>query len=611
MSEPENLPKNNPISRSENPQSQSPNPQSKNPQSQSPNPQSENPQSAIHNPLPSSGRLPDWAEELARKYRVGEASHFLLHHNVYDLIRSRNGYVSLLSFLQQELLGNRRVLLYNRSEGVTFDSEETLRAFVAQQRVADPLLDFKTAAQIPRDPARSLPLIERFLYYSDRVAVVINFLETIFPAGEIGHLSSDDRNTLVSMQRWLTSPRFIETGNLVILITESVSDVHPRIRENSRLAAIKIPYPDEEERGDFAKQFLASYPIEKNDLKDDQLAAMTSGLNLVHLRSLLCAAREPDDGLTFDDVRAKKKEIIESECAGLIEFVTPRHGLESVGGMREAKEYLRDIAEMIRQGRREEAPMGILICGPVGTGKTFLAECFAKDCGLNVVEFKNFRDKWVGSTEANLEKILHLLQTLAPIVVLIDEADAALGTREMDGDSGVNQRVFSKIAAAMSDTENRGRILWILMTSRPDRLPIDLKRQGRCEEHIALFYPETAEERLEIARAMARKNKIQNQIADWSPISDNKLHLSGADIESILIRARRSARIAGHDQVTNEVLAAVASEFTPARDDQAVEYQELVAAREATSRAMIPPRFRDMTSDEIARRLEILRPLIR
>src|SRR5262249_49145574 len=265
-----------------------------------------------------------------------------------------------------------------------------------------------------------------------------------------------DRNTLVSMQRWLTSPRFIETDNLVILIAESLSDVHPRIRENSRLAAIKIPYPDEAQRGHFAKQFIAGYPIEKNDLRDDQLAAMTSGLNIVHLRSLLAAARESDDGLTFDDVRVKKKEIIESECAGLIEFVTPRHGLESVGGMREAKEYLRDISEMIRQGKREEAPMGILICGPVGTGKTFLAQCFAKDCGLNVAEFKNFRDKWVGSTEANLEKILPLLQTPAPIVVLIDEADAALGTRDMDGDSGVNQRVFSKIAAAMSDTENRG-----------------------------------------------------------------------------------------------------------------------------------------------------------
>ncbi len=555
--------------------------------------------------------MPVWAEELARKYRTGENSHFLLHHNVYDIVRSRHGYVSLLSYLQKEMLGNKRIILYNRSEGISFDSEETMRAFIAQQRVADPLLDFKTAAQLPRDPGRALPMIERFLYFSDRVAVVINFLETIFPTGEIGYMSSDDRNTLVSLQRWLTSPRLLETDNIVILITESLSDVHPRVRENSRLAAIKVHYPNEEQRSEFIREFLSAYPLEKVEMSEAQLAALTSGLNFVHLRSLLCAARESDDGLTYDDVRLKKKEIIEAECAGLIEFVTPKHGMDSVGGLREAKGYLRDIAETIKMGKHEEAPMGILICGPVGTGKTFLALSFARDCGLNVVEFKNFRDKWVGSTEANLEKILNLLQSLAPIVVLIDEADAALGTRETEGDSGVNQRVFSKIASAMSNTENRGRILWILMTSRPDRLPIDLKRQGRCEEHIALFYPETPEERQEIAEAMARKNRIKHQISDWSPIANSQLHLSGADIESILIRARRVARIAGHDDVTNDDLASVASEFTPARDDQAIEYQELVAAREATTRAMIPSRFRLMSSSEIARRLELLRHVIR
>ena len=78
-----------------------------------------------------------------------------------------------------------------------------------------------------------------------------------------------------------------------------------------------------------------------------------------------------------------------------------------------------------------------------------------------------------------------------------------------------------------------------------------------------------------------------------------------------MIRARRVARIAGHGVVTNEDLAFVASEFIPARDDLAIEYQELVAAREATSRAMIPMRFRHMTSSEMARRLEVLRPLVR
>ena len=560
--------------------------------------------------LTIQGKLPQWAEDLAFKYRAGEASHFLLHHNVYDLFRSRNGYASLLTFLQKELLGAKNIICYNRSEGITFSSDETMRQFIAQQRVADPLFNINSATQLPRDPAKALPMIERFLMFGDKVAVIINFFDTIIPAGEMSYLSSDDRNALVALQRWMTSPRLLESDNLVLLIAETVSDVHPRIRENSRLANVRIPYPDEEERLGYLTESLAAYSM-KVEMSKDQLAAMTSGLNFVHLRSLLRGAQLSSDGLTFEDVRAKKKEIIESECAGLVEFITPKFGLDTVGGLKAAKDFLSDIAEVIKQGNREEAPMGVLFSGPVGTGKTFLAECFAKDCGLNVVEFKNFRDKWVGSTESNLEKILNLLQSLSPIVVLIDEADAALGNRESGGDSGVDQRVFSKIAAAMSNTENRGRILWILMTSRPDLLPIDLKRQGRCEEHISLFYPEEEADRLEIAIAMARKNKITNTITDWTPVTKSPLHLSGADIESILIRTRRVARLANHPAVTDEDLKSVADEFTPARDEVAVGYQELVAAREATSKAMLPKRFQSMTSAELTAKIDELRMFVR
>src|SRR5207249_6078061 len=102
--------------------------------------------------------------------------------------------------------------------------------------------------------------------------------------------------------------------------------------------------------------------------------------------------------------------------------------------------------------------------------------------------------KYVGETEGNLEQVLTVLRSLGPVVVIIDEADAALGSRQAEGDSGTSSRVFSMIASQMGDTAYRGKIVWMLLTSRPDLLPIDLKRQGRAEVHVPLFYPTDEEE---------------------------------------------------------------------------------------------------------------------
>ena len=126
--------------------------------------------------------------------------------------------------------------------------------------------------------------------------------------------------------------------------------------------------------------------------------------------------------------------------------------------------------------------MGYLVCGPVGTGKTFLAECYAGSIGIPCVKLKNFRSKYVGETEGNLQRVLTVLRSLGPVIVVIDEADAALGDRNQQGDSGTSGRIFSMIAQQMGDTRYRGRIIWMLLTCRPDLLPIDLKRQGRAEK---------------------------------------------------------------------------------------------------------------------------------
>ena len=91
----------------------------------------------------------------------------------------------------------------------------------------------------------------------------------------------------------------------------------------------------------------------------------------------------------------------------------------------------------------------------------------------------------------------------------------------------------------MGNTEYRGKVIWFLLTSRPDLLPVDLKRQGRAEEHIALFYPRTDEERLAMLHVALKKTGITLASPDAEAVFLKHANgLSGADVEAILTRAR-------------------------------------------------------------------------
>ena len=94
------------------------------------------------------------------------------------------------------------------------------------------------------------------------------------------------------------------------------------------------------------------------------------------------------------------------------------------------------------------------------------------------------------------------------------------------------------IAAQMGDTQYRGRIIWMLLTARPDLLPIDLKRQGRAEVHIPLFYPTDESEIRQMFVILAKKLGSRLSLEDVPPIPQRG-HLSGADIEGMVGRAWR------------------------------------------------------------------------
>ena len=227
-------------------------------------------------------------------------------------------------------------------------------------------------------------------------------------------------------------------------------------------------------------------------------------------------------------IARRKREILERECFGLVEFVEPEHGFEVVGGMDEVKKDLLVIAENIREGRTSRVPMGILFTGPMGTGKTFVAEAFARECGLTTIKLKNFRSKWVGATEGNLEKILTVIKAIGQVVVIIDEGDRAFGNTDGEGDGGTSSRVIARIKEFMSDTSNRGRILFLVMTNRPDKLDVDLKRAGRLDRKIPFLYSQTPEEVEQVAQALRARRTGSGRTSTSPPSATTSRRSSSA-----------------------------------------------------------------------------------
>ena len=557
---------------------------------------------------------PPWAERLGDAYLSGTSCVFLLHGNVRDLVplgppdaAPPAGWGTVPDFLARELFGRWDIVLaYDVGKGLRpLAGPDANRLRTMAQWLTERL---GNAATWPRDPDQAVAAIDALLERNlidppeqrKRIAVLLDYGQYLVPAGDAASSVRTGAGRLVRIMSWATNPLLRRVNAAIVMLTDSLSEVHPRLVTNAAVTAISVPLPDSEERQRFAVSTAQAAGMPAAQMEAVQrMASVAGGLTLESLRSVLTmSARDgsPPDGPEF---AAKKKDLIERSCQGLIEFIQPRLTLDAVAGHAEAKNRLESDARAIKRGQFESAPMGYLICGPVGTGKSFIAECYAGSVGIPCAVLKNFRSKYVGETEGNLEHALDVLRGLGPVVVVIDEADAALGNRQSDGDSGTSARVFSMIARQMGDTRYRGKIVWMLLTSRPDLLPIDLKRQGRAEVHIPLFYPHDQAEMEAMFTAMARKCHATLAPGLPGPI-DLDLGLSGADIESVVLAAKRKglerAADAGQpvpDMILAEDLQAALGDFMPSAQGLEKEMQEIAAVLECTEKRFLPERWKE------------------
>lgn len=560
---------------------------------------------------PARAPLPAWAAELARLWNSAAHSLFLLHGNIHDIFPVATAptpaYAPLGSYLSQRLFPARaQILHYDLATGLTFATPAMQAGFFEWLKIYDEVEH--TAhhrAGPPRDLARLLPILRRFLLAKadekrpeERgVTLIINYAEKLVPAAADSQGSPDERIALVTLLGWAASPDFHRGDIGIMLVTETLAELHNDLLQNPHVARVRIDLPTFEERAAFLASGWLDTTAAQSDLAPADLARRTSGLPLLRIQQLLATMLRNGERITPAGISNGKRRLIEEYCGDLVRFKDPRPGrsLDDVATHTAAKARLRELAWLIREGKNDVLERGVLVPGRVGVGKSFLIDCFASECGLPVLELGQFRSKWVGETERQQARILLTIRALGPVIVVVDEADAVFGNRSNDGDSGVSTRVFAAFAAHLGDSSLRGRELWIAMTSRPDLMAIDLKRQGRFGLCIPLFPAQTPDEVLELFTVVAasRKLALPPEVLDYIRQALGARPLTGSDAEAILVRAQERAVLAKRDAALQlEDMITAVDDFIDPLDERLLLLQELAAVLACSDRRYLPGKYR-------------------
>lgn len=577
--------------------------------------------------------MPEWGQELSLKYCAKTVNLYFVSGNIRDLLPYKYTddstgtfiFVPIKDWISTVLFGNDGIIIfYDSSQGISFAFERDRKNYEAVMSRIYPHED--QVNFFSNDPMVALDYIEKFfrqMYYDQqtmkeptRIVLILDYAETIVPAGEIYSLNEADRYCLVTLNRWANEPMFIRHDISIVMVTENINDINPRLASLASTAKVTIPLPDEQIRTGYlsALKSGAEPDLELNTARGVSVFALgklSAGLNLTNLYQLVADAYQARVPITLDYLAQKKKDIIEKDADGLLTFVETKHTLDYVAGNEFVKKRLWLAAKAIKDGHSEVVPMGYLVSGAIGTGKTFLVSAFANEIGIPMVKIGNITSAMNGATESKLERILNILKAMAPVAVMIDEADVMLGGSRGSKSASNQTSFFSQLSNFMGNTEYRGKIIWFLITCRPDLLPIDLKRQGRAEEHLALFYPETVEEKAALFAVLQKKLQLKISGVDFSKVVKAiKFDISGADIESILVRARLHANGENRVMITENDLQETIRDFLPPTYPHEIELQNLVATLECTSKELIPKKYHNKDRATLVAEINQLKQLL-
>jgi len=559
-----------------------------------------------------------------------QSNQFLLTGNVHDVFRcpwlkradalSERNYKTLADYLTERLAMKRRlVITYNIARGIRFarpeDRESAREVYLSlftdkeQALGAESFDDVVTKSSVYVFP--SLVFLRKLCEASTRlpkgrgvpIAVIVDHVPSVLPNNPITQMGDADRQRLIFFKEWLTEPEFVASDHLLILVSETASAVNESIRSLPHLINVNVPLPDEGERKRFIRWRLHTKTGLKLAGSQSSFARLSAGMTLLGIEQTMRLAQYKKGSLDRDDFLYFLNRLLTSRIGDYVELVRPGHSLQAVIGNAALKAQLRRLTKALRSGDPDIAPVGLLITGPNGVGKTYIAMAWAREGGRIVLVLKNLRSSYFGETDQIFEKIRNVLEVLGNVTIIVDEADTVFAAPGRNTHE-TEQRLFGNVIKMMGDPKNRSRIVWVLMTARPDNLAADLKRSGRCGLHLPVFDPE-GEDRVAFIDFVLSESGLSLS-AFGKPERDRFMELtkdySPADFRELTVELRTEALVRGEELTAAGVLDVLA-DYVPGSISRQRRLQTLQALLHCSRRSLAPPSLRAMTKAEIAREI--------
>lgn len=485
----------------------------------------------------------EWLKELQSKYNSGVAHQFIIHLNVKDEFPREKRFLSLDSYLGSFPPFSEAGLMvfYNRGTGLRFFDKAMPSRFL--QLLGYDTTDIREIPVIPQDVLKYFDELLHLSWEDGKVidlfgqekcrkmqgkpliAVIIEYSETLVPPNSASDSESNgDRDRLVIFEEWARDQGIRQKRNMIVMVADAlISLASPLSDSTSGIIPLKISIPDLAERKETIEILRDIYPPQEEDLDEDKLVKFTAGLNRIAIKNIVQEASFHNKALNAQEVFDKKKKILEDQSRGLIKIIRSPWGIETIGALKEAKEYMRRVVQVVEMGKTQAIPMGLLLVGAPGTGKSVFPYALSNEIDWPLAILGDFRSMWYGEAQKQLEFIMELIRALTPVIVFVDEIDLMMAARGAvswgDAASSTESQLMGKFFQFMSDTTLRGKVIWIGATNRPDRLDVAMIRAGRFDALIPFTIPSIPSDRKDIILALLKKNEIDaknnNTVFQW------------------------------------------------------------------------------------------------